>query len=104
MNIEYCKMKALEIPFVKGQSRVFSCVVNKRGRIISQASNLYNRTHPTQREYSVNAGLSESRCYLHSEVRSILAAAKFNQKNCKLIVCRIGNGGKILDSKPCISC
>lgn len=104
MNIEWVRQQAEKILYVKGNERVFSCVVNKKGKLLSAYSNSFVKTHPLQRKYSVKNGVSEARCYLHSEVRSIVSAAKFNQKNCKIIVARINRCGKLLDSWPCPSC
>lgn len=103
-SIEFCRQQAEKIPYVKGNERVFSCVVNKKGKLLSAYPNSFVKTHPLQRKYSVKNGFSPQRCYLHSEVRSIVSAAKFNQKNCKIIIARINRCGKLLDSWPCPSC
>lgn len=102
--IEYCLQKARNLPLEKGKQRVYSCVVNKRGHIIGESANLYHKSHPLQKEYSVKAGLAEERCFLHSEVASIIKSAKKNQLNCTLFVARVGKGGKALDAVPCPSC
>lgn len=104
MNIEWVRQQAEKIPYVKGKDRVFSCVVNKKGKLLSAYPNSFVKTHPLQRKYSVKNGFSAARCYGHSELLSIVSAAKFNQKNCKIIVVRISRTGRILDSWPCPSC
>lgn len=103
-NLDYCLHKARQIPLIKGKQRVYSCITNKKGIIIGESANLYEKSHPLQRKYSMKAGMSEERCYLHSEVASIIKAAKRNPLNCTLYVARIGKGGNALDSVPCPSC
>src|SRR5690606_41760177 len=93
-----------KLAYVNGNLRVFSCVENKKGNLLSAYPNSFVKTQPLQRKYSVWNGFSPQRCYLHSEVRSIVSAAKFNQKNCKIIIARINRCGKLLDSWPCPSC
>lgn len=104
MNVQYVLEKARQLPFEKNRERVYSCVVTKRGKIIAEAANEYSRSHPKQKHYSLRAGMSEHRCFLHSEILCIIRAAKVNPKNCKLIVGRVGATGKPLDSYPCQSC
>lgn len=103
-SLEYCLQEARKIPLTKGKQRVYSCITDKRGRLIAESQNLYEKSHPLQRKYSVKAGMSEERCYLHSEVASIIKAAKRNPLNCTLYVARIGKSGRALDSIPCPSC
>lgn len=104
MNIEYCLSRARQIPYVRGYQRIYSAVVSDKGVILGEGANQYQKSHPKQKEYSLKAGLDPARCYLHSEVYSILQAAKKNPKRCKLIVARVGSNGRALDAEPCISC
>lgn len=104
MNIQWCAQRASQIPYIKGYERVYSCILNHKGKMIAHGANEYSRSHPTQKAYSVKAGMSESRIYLHSEVRTIVQAAKLKPKDCTLIVARVNRVGEILDSCPCLSC
>lgn len=104
MNLEWCRVKATEIPYVKGHERIYSCVVTKKGKLLSHSPNYYTKSHPLQRKYSLKNGFSEHRCYLHSELASVVSAAKFNVKQCKIYVVRVNRCGIILDSQPCKSC
>lgn len=103
-TLDYCLRKASEIPYQRGYQRVYSCVVDRKGNVLGEGPNFYGRSHPKQKEYSLKAGLDPWRCYLHSEVYSLLQAAKRNPKHCKLIVARVGSNGRALDAKPCASC
>lgn len=103
--LEYCISKAREIPVSHGRERVYACIVNKRGKIIGESSNLYDRSHPLQKHYSIKAGMSEERICLHAEVSSIIRAAKKNpDKGCKIYVARVGKKGRVLNAYPCLSC
>lgn len=102
--LDFCRKRASEIPYIQSRERVYSCILNHKGRLIAHGANEYSRSHPTQKAYSVKAGMSEGRIFLHSECRCIIQAAKHNPKGCKLITTRVNRQGKILDSYPCISC
>lgn len=102
--LEYVISKAREISLDHGRERVYSCIVTKRGKIVGESANLYDRSHPLQKKYSVKAGLGEERICLHSEVASIIKAAKKNPKDCKIYVARVGKGGRVLNAWPCPSC
>lgn len=102
--LNYTLEMARKIPYIKGNARVYSVLVDKRGTILAESENLYTHTHPAQQRYSVKAGFDPERCYLHSELRTILKAARRNPKNAKLYVARIGASGNPLPAYPCKSC
>lgn len=102
--IQLCTDKARSIPYTKGRARVYSLIVSKRGKILSESQNLYEKSHTLQKHYSVKAGFDPERCYLHSELASIIKAAKMNPKDCTLYVARVGSKGQKMDAWPCPSC
>lgn len=83
---------------------MYSLIVSKRGKILSESQNLYEKSHTLQKHYSVKAGFDPGRCYLHSELSAIIKAAKMNPKDCTLYVARIGSKGQKMDAWPCPSC
>lgn len=95
---------ARNIPYVKGQARVFSLITDRKGKIIAQSANLYEKSHPLQSSYSKRTGFNELRCNLHSELRAIILAAKKNPKDCTITVARVGATGQTLPAYPCPSC
>lgn len=103
-ELQYCLEKARQIPYVKGQARVFTTIRNRKGKIVAESMNLYYKSHPLQSKYSVKAGFDELRCNLHSELRAIILAAKRNPKDCRISVARIGAKGNPLPALPCPSC
>lgn len=99
MNIQYCLDKAREIPYIKGQSRHWCAIYDKRGKLISEAGNSYCKTHPIMSKTSKKLGLHKEYC--HAEV---LALLRSKGKGCKLVVVRVDNSGDSVYSKPCIVC
>lgn len=102
--LDYCISKARETEKESGKQRVYACITNSYGICIAESKNLYSKSHPLQKKYSVEAGFSEERCYLHAELACIIKAAKKNPSKCTLYVARIGKSGKPLDALPCPSC
>lgn len=101
MNIQYCLDKAREVPYIKGQSRHFACLVDKKGRIVSQSSNSYTLTHTKQWRYAVKAGRPEA-TFLHAELACLLKDRQ--RKGVKLFVARVDSRGNACYSAPCEIC
>lgn len=91
--------KAQELPYKKGQSRVYSIITDKRGRIVAQAANDYSRTHPMMHRASRKLGLLKDYC--HSEQLAIVRA---RGRGCKIYVARVGASGQPLPAYPCPVC
>lgn len=101
MNIQYCRNKALEIPFIKGQKRLWTVIVDKRGRLVSESSNSYSQTHTQMFHYSRRTG-TPMKCYLHSEIAALLKDRK--RKGCKIITARVDSLGNACLAAPCLAC
>lgn len=101
MNIQYCIDMAAKQPYVKGQSRHYACLVNKKGQVVAESANSYTLTHTKQFHYAKRAGRPEA-IYLHSEISCILKDR--NRKGVKLFVVRIDSKGKAYYSAPCEVC
>lgn len=99
--IEYVLSKAREIPYVKGEQRIFSAIFDKRNRLVAESPCLYRKSHPRQKDLSVRTGFEEGRCNLHSEVNALI---KSRGRGCKIVIARVGANGRPLDAHPCPSC
>lgn len=97
--LEYVISKAREIPYVKGQQRHYSVIVDKRNRVVSEASNSYTKTSPVMHKASKRLGLSKEYC--HAEQ---LAIVRSRGKGHKLYVARVDSTGKAVYSAPCEVC
>lgn len=93
--------KAKMLPVIRGRQRVYTIITDKAGRVISEAANSYDKTHPKQKRYSLLAGCSEHKIYLHSELRALIAA-KGNEHH--MYIARVGADGKQLPAFPCAAC
>lgn len=101
MSIQYCLEKARELPYIKGQSRHYSIILDKRGRIVSEAANSYTKTSPRMAKAANKAGLPDKQC-LHSEALALFRDKQ--RKGVKLIVARVSADGKSMYSAPCPVC
>lgn len=98
--IEYCIENASKIKYVKGQERLYAVVLDKRGRIVSEAANSYIKTHPKQYYAAKKVGKPHKQ-YCHAEA---LALLRSKGKGVKLVVARVNRKGKPLLAKPCPVC
>ena len=100
--LEYCVKKAREGDS-GGRCRVYSVATDKRGNYLGEAMNDYLKTSTTQKRWSLRCG-QHGKEYLHSEVLTMLRAAKSGRKVTDLYIARVDKQGKIKDGKPCVIC
>lgn len=74
---------------------------DKKGNIISSATNSYDKTHPLQKYFAEKVGHGE-KIYLHAEVAAILRAK--DRQVYRISVSRYGTNGETLLAKPCKIC
>lgn len=101
MNIQYAINKASSLPFVKGQKRLFAVILDKKNRIVCEASNSYSQTHTTQFHYGKRTGNPHA-CYLHAEIAALLKDK--NRRGVKMIVARVDSKGRPCLAAPCVAC
>lgn len=98
--LNYTISKARDIPYISGQYRLFAVVLDRKNRIVSEASNSYTSTHPKQFEAAKRVGKPE-KVYCHAEA---LALIRSKGKGCKLVVARVKSDGAVANAKPCDVC
>lgn len=75
---------------------------DKKGRLLSTATNNYKKTHPLQAYFAKKVG-HHARIYLHAEIAAIIKAG--DKKIHKLTVTRYNpKTHKALNAKPCPIC
>lgn len=79
-----------------------STAYDKRGNILSVGINDYRKSNPWQKALSLQAGMSEHRIHLHSEVACLLKAK--GKKVHTLLVERYDTEGNPRLAFPCPSC
>lgn len=102
MSIDYCVSRANEIPYKRGEQRHWCAIYDKRGRLLSEASNSYIKTSPKMKRAGQKVGLDE-KIYWHAECKAIYSLRN-PEKAYKLVVVRVGSKGEPVNSKPCIIC
>ena len=100
--LQYCVKKAREGDS-GGKIRVYSVAVDKRGNYLGEAMNTYIQTHPKQKAWSLRCG-QYGKEYLHSEMHTILKAAKTGKQIAELYIARVDKQGNVKDAKPCVIC
>lgn len=102
--INYTIEQAKNIPIVVGQQRIFAVITDKKGRILSEGTNSYTKTHTFQFRCATKTGLKE-KCFLHAEISAICKLSYQHKKRAyKLYIARVGNNDKVLLAAPCIIC
>lgn len=99
-TLDYCIQKAREIPYVKGEQRHYSLVLDKRGKILAESANSYVKTHPMMHRHSKRLGMFKD--FIHSEVNALIKDK--TRKGVKLIVVRVNAKGEPCNSEPCCVC
>lgn len=74
---------------------------DKRGILISCATNNYEKSHPLQKYFAERVGHNE-KIYLHAEIAAILAAK--GQPIHRIEISRFNKKGEISNAKPCPIC
>jgi tRNA(Arg) A34 adenosine deaminase TadA len=74
---------------------------DKRGNLLSCATNNYEKTHPLQKFFADKVGHHE-KIYLHAEIAAILRAKDRQIHHIRIF--RYGANGKTLLAKPCPIC
>ncbi len=101
-SIEYCIQKARELPYIKGEQRHYSLILDKRGKILAESANSYTKSSPKMMRAGKKVGL-DLKIYWHSECRALYSVKNVDKIH-KLIVVRVDAKGNPAPSHPCIIC
>lgn len=86
----------------KKRYEIIATAFDKKGRIIGAGVNDYQKSHPLAKYFSIKAGMSDKRYFIHAELAAILSAGKKNVHS--ILVQRFQNNGDMACAKPCPSC
>lgn len=92
--------KARQIPYKRGERRVYSIITDKRGRIVAEGQNSYTKTHPTQKMIACCVGLPDKE-YLHAEMQAIIRS---RGEGSNIYIARVDSKGNPKLAKPCPVC
>jgi tRNA(Arg) A34 adenosine deaminase TadA len=84
-----------------GKHTITATILDKRGRILSQAQNNYRKSHPYQRRIACSVG-EPDRIFLHAEIAALIKLKQGTPH--KIIVERYLKNGKPANAKPCRVC
>lgn len=86
---------------MKQRFKIIARCFDKRGRVLSEATNNYTKSHPIQAHFARIAGQPE-RIYLHAEIAAILRAG--DKPIHRIEVLRFDSLGNPVLAKPCPVC
>lgn len=92
--------KARQIPYKRGERRVYSIITDKRGKIVAEGQNSYTKTHPTQKMIASCVGLPDKE-YLHAEMQAVIRS---RGKGHSIYIARVDSKGNPKLAKPCPVC
>lgn len=75
-------------------------VLMRKNKVITTATNVYDKTHPLQARLACKVGLPE-KIYLHAEIAALI---KCREEVDTIIVARVNAQGKLRMAKPCKIC
>lgn len=101
-KIERARERASQLPYEKGQHRVWSAIYDKRGRLLSEAGNDYKKSSPVMARYA-DAVQEPFKQYWHSECLALHRLPK-DSKPYRIVIARVGKAGGLLPSAPCKIC
>lgn len=81
---------------------ITACIYDKRGRLLSKATNDYNRSHPVQASFARKAGMP-ARIYLHAEIAALVKLRK-DDRPARINITRINKAGQLALAAPCPVC
>lgn len=99
--LAYAIQRAREQPNIQGQRRLYAVITNKRGRILSEGTNSYIKTHPTQQHYATKVNLPDKN-FLHAEMAAMVKIR--NGTPHSIYVARVDAHNEPCIAKPCPVC
>lgn len=86
-----------------GKQRIYAVAVDRKGRVLAEAYNQYQKSHPKQFYYAAKTN-NDRRVFLHAEMLCIIRALKTGKKIKTLYVARAGQNGQAMLASPCPVC
>lgn len=74
---------------------------DKKGKLLSEATNNYRKSHPLQAYFAERVG-HPAKIYLHAEIHAIIKAG--DKQIHRIEITRKGKQGQFLNAKPCPIC
>jgi tRNA(Arg) A34 adenosine deaminase TadA len=85
----------------KARHSILAQCFDRKGKLLSSATNSYTKTHPIQKFFAEQVG-HEAKIYLHAEIHAIIKAG--DKQIYKIEIIRTGKNKQPLNAKPCAIC
>jgi tRNA(Arg) A34 adenosine deaminase TadA len=89
-------------PISTGMQRVAAIVTDKRGNILSEGINSYEKTHPIQAQFALKTKKYKERVYLHAEISALVKNK--TDRAYRIYVARNHRNNNYALAKPCPVC
>ncbi len=86
-----------------GKHNVYAVAIDNRRRIIAEAGNSYDKSHPLQAHYASKVNQSK-KIYPHAEILLLAMLYKLNKKAKAIFIARVDKNGNDMLAKPCSIC
>ena len=86
---------------IKTRFKILATCYSKKGKILSQSTNSYTKSHPLQAHFANICGMP-NKIYLHAEIAAILLAGKNKIHHIKIE--RYKKNGDPANAEPCPIC
>lgn len=89
-------------PVDTGLQRVAAIVTDKRGTILSEGINSYEKTHPLQAQFALKTKKHKERVFLHAEISALVKNK--TDRAYRIYVARTHRNNNYALAKPCPVC
>lgn len=102
-TLNYALKKCRESQKESGRQRVYAVITDKRGKVLSEASNDYESSCFVQRHYAKTTG-NEEKLFNHAECLALQRLGRNSKGAYKITVVRVLKNGETALSAPCEVC
>lgn len=102
-TLDYALRKCRLIPVESRKQRVYAVVTDRKGRVLSEASNDYKSSCFLQRRYAIATG-NEDKLFNHAECLALQRLGASRSKAYRITVVRVLKNGESALSSPCEVC
>lgn len=89
---------------MKKKHHIVTIAYDKRGRRVAVGKNQYTKSNTWQKSLSIQAGMSEERIFIHSEVACLIKVKNLKRQAFSIKIERYDSCGNPVLAFPCLSC
>ena len=102
-TLDYALVMCKSIETERGKQRIYAVVTDKKGRVLSEASNDYESSCSVQRHYAKAVGLDD-KVFNHAECLALQRLGRYADRAYRITVVRLLKDGQSALAAPCEVC